>query len=179
MILKGSQCGGGQDLAVHLMRLDDNDHVELRGFAFNNLKGAFKEAEAVSRGTKCGQYLFSLSLNPPEEARADVAAFTQTIDHIEEKLGLAGQPRAIVFHEKEGRRHGRCVWSRIDAQSSIMTRVTARRAWHRKSARRLRAKQRPENARRSCRRPSRGSGIVSRPVPGIACATRYGSQSLR
>ena len=27
----------------------------------------------------------------------------------------AGQPRAIVFHEKNGRRHAHCVWSRIDA----------------------------------------------------------------
>jgi hypothetical protein len=30
---------------------------------------------------------------------------------------LDGQPRAIVFHEKEGRRHAHCVWSRIDAQT--------------------------------------------------------------
>ena len=61
MILKASQRGGGQDLAVHLMRLDDNEHVtlhELRGFAADDLKGAFKEAEAISRGTKCDQYLF-------------------------------------------------------------------------------------------------------------------------
>jgi hypothetical protein len=32
-------------------------------------------------------------------------------------LGLDGQPRAIVFHEKEGRRHAHCVWSRIDAET--------------------------------------------------------------
>ena len=34
MILKASQRGGGQNLAVHLMRTDDNEHVrvhELRG----------------------------------------------------------------------------------------------------------------------------------------------------
>ena len=65
MILKGSQRGGGADLAAHLMRTDDNEHVclhELRGFAADNLRGAFKEAEAISRGTKCRQYLFSLSL---------------------------------------------------------------------------------------------------------------------
>lgn len=33
---------------------------------------------------------------------------------IERKLGLEGQPRAIVFHEKEGRRHAQAIWSRID-----------------------------------------------------------------
>jgi len=120
MILKGSQRGGGQDLAVHLMRTDDNEHVrlhELRGFASDNLKGAFKEAEAISRGTHCRQYLFSLSLSPPEQERVSVEAFERTINEIEERLGLQGQPRAIVFHEKEGRRHAHCVWSRIDADS--------------------------------------------------------------
>ena len=58
MILKASQRGGGQNLAVHLMRPDDNEHVrvhELRGFASDNLKDAFKEAEAVSLGTRCRQ----------------------------------------------------------------------------------------------------------------------------
>jgi hypothetical protein len=73
MILKASQRSGGQDLAAHLMRADENEHVrlhELRGFVSEDLKGAFKEADAISRGTKCRQYLFSLSLSPPEQARS-------------------------------------------------------------------------------------------------------------
>ena len=120
MILKASQRGGGQDLAAHLMRADENEHVrlhELRGFVSDDLKGAFKEADAISRGTKCRQYLFSLSLSPPEHERVPAEVFEQTIDRIEERLGLEGQPRAIVFHEKEGRRHAHCVWSRIDADT--------------------------------------------------------------
>lgn len=118
MILKGSQRGNGQNLAAHLMRLDDNDHVtlyQLRGVTADDLHGAFKEIEAVSRGTKCQQYLFSLSLSPPEGANLNGAAFEDAVDRIERKLGLDGQPRAIVIHEKEGRRHAHCVWSRIDA----------------------------------------------------------------
>jgi hypothetical protein len=120
MILKASQRGGGQNLAVHLMRTDDNEHIslhELRGFASDNLKDAFKEAEAISLGTKCQQYLFSLSLSPPEQASVSEKQFENAIDRIEERLGLEGQPRAIVFHEKEGRRHAHCVWSRIDAET--------------------------------------------------------------
>lgn len=120
MILKASQRAGGQGLAVHLMRTDENEHVEvheLRGFASDDLGEAFKEAEAVSRATKCRQYLFSLSLNPPEQADVPIAAFEDAIERIERKLGLEGQPRAIVFHEKEGRRHAHCVWSRIDGQT--------------------------------------------------------------
>jgi hypothetical protein len=42
--------------------------------------------------------------------------FQDTIERIEKRLGLQGQPRAVVFHEKEGRRHAHCVWSRIDAE---------------------------------------------------------------
>ena len=120
MILKASQRGGGQDLAAHLMRADENEHVslhELRGFMADDLKGAFKEADAVSRGTKCRQFLFSLSLSPPEQERVPAEVFEKAIDRIEERLGLEGQPRAIVFHEKEGRRHAHCVWSRIDAET--------------------------------------------------------------
>ena len=120
MILKGSQRGGGQDLAAHLMRTDENEHVlmhELRGFASDNLKDAFREVQAIARGTKCRQYLFSLSLSPPEEARVPVSVFEDTIARIEKQLGLEGQPRAVVFHEKAGRRHAHCVWSRIDADT--------------------------------------------------------------
>ncbi|GLQ36796.1 hypothetical protein GCM10007908_04160 [Rhizobium albus] len=120
MILKGSQRAFGQNLAAHLMKLDDNEHVELhelRGFCADDLKGAFQEAEAVSRGTKCSQYLFSLSLSPPEQERVSPAIFERAIETVEQRLGLEGQPRAIVFHEKEGRRHAHCVWSRIDAET--------------------------------------------------------------
>lgn len=118
MILKGNQRAGGGHLARHLLNERDNDHVaihDLRGFISDDLNGAFTEAFAVSRGTRCKQFLFSLSLNPPESARVPIAVFEKAIQKIEERLGLTNQPRAIVFHEKEGRRHAHCVWSRIDS----------------------------------------------------------------
>ncbi|WP_149535764.1 relaxase/mobilization nuclease domain-containing protein [Siccirubricoccus phaeus] len=118
MILKASQRAGGKQLAVHLLRDDENDHVELhqiRGFAADDLKGALREAYAISRGTKCTQYLFSVSFSPPQEEKVSVATFEATIDELERRIGLSGQPRVIVFHEKNGRRHAHCVWSRIRA----------------------------------------------------------------
>ncbi len=119
MILKASQRGGGSQLAVHLLKTDENEHVEIHeisGFMSDTPMDAFKEAYAISRGTKCRQFLFSLSLSPPEKESVPVRVFEQAISDIEEKMGLVGQPRVIVFHEKEGRRHGHCVWSRIDVQ---------------------------------------------------------------
>jgi len=118
MILKGNQRSGARDLALHLMK-DENDHVqvhEIRGFVSSDLMGAFKESEAQSKGTRCKQYLYSLSLNPPQDKAVSIEDFEKAIDQAEERLGLTGQPRAIVFHEKEGRRHAHAVWSRIDTE---------------------------------------------------------------
>lgn len=119
MILKGSQRAGALKLAAHLLRGDENDHVEvheLRGFSSSDLKEALREAEAIAKGTRCKQHLFSLSLNPPETEHVTVPEFEAAIDTVERKLGLEGQARAIVFHEKEGRRHAHVVWSRIDVE---------------------------------------------------------------
>lgn len=119
MILKAKERGGGQQLARYLLAMRDNDHVELhevRGFACEDLHGAFSEADAIAAGTRCEKHLFSMSLNPPEGAQASIEAFEQAIDDVERKLGLENQPRAIVFHEKDGRRHAHAVWSRIDAE---------------------------------------------------------------
>jgi hypothetical protein len=121
MILVGNQRGGAKNLALHLLK-DENDHVEvheLRGFASDNLHSALNESYAISRGTQCTQFLYSLSLNPPPDAPVSIEEFEDVINRAELTLGLTGQPRAIVFHEKEGpggtRRHAHAVWSRIDA----------------------------------------------------------------
>ena len=119
MILKGSQRAGGTQLALHLLKTDENEHVdihEVSGFMSDTPMDALKEAYAVSQGTKCRQFLFSLSLSPPETDSVPVGVFEKAIADIENKLGLDGQPRVVVFHEKEGRRHAHCVWSRIDVK---------------------------------------------------------------
>lgn len=118
MNLQGSQRGGAKNLALHLLKAE-NDHVEiheLRGFVSDELVPALNEAHAISRGTKAKQFLFSVSFNPPPEENVPTAAFEQAIDRVENHFGLTGQPRAIVFHEKKGRRHAHAVWSRTDAE---------------------------------------------------------------
>lgn len=117
MILNANQRGNAKELARHLLNTRDNDHVELhdlRGFISDDLHGALLEAEAISMGTKCTNHLFSLSLSPPEYADVPTQTFEKAVARIEAALGLEGQSRAIVFHEKEGRRHAHAVWSRID-----------------------------------------------------------------
>ena len=117
MILKGSQRGGARDLVRHLTRTDENEHVEvqrLRGFAAQDLVGALNEMYAVSRGTKCRQFMYSVIFNPPPDEEVTTADFEAAIAQVEKRFGLSGQPCAVVFHEKKGRRHAHAVWSRID-----------------------------------------------------------------
>lgn len=119
MILKASQRGGSKQLALHLLKTEENEHVcvhELRGFTADDLQSAFQEIHAVSRGTRARQFLFSLSMSPPAQENVPVQVFESAADAIEHRLGLAGQPRAMVFHEKDGRRHAHVVWSRIDTE---------------------------------------------------------------
>ena len=120
MILKASKRSGGAQLGQHLLKTEENEHVEIHevsGFVSDSVTGAMNEAYALARGTKCRQYLFSLSLSPPAQESVRPEVFEKALGEIEEKLGLSGQPRVIVFHEKEGRRHCHAVWSRIDAQT--------------------------------------------------------------
>lgn len=120
MLFVASERGGAKQLAQHLLNDRDNDHVtvhEVRGFVSEDVTGAFKEAQAVAQGTRCKNFLFSVSLNPPEDKDVPVNVFEDTLMRIERKTGLADQPRVVVFHEKNGRRHAHCVWSRIDAET--------------------------------------------------------------
>ena len=126
MIPFASQRAGGQDLATHLMNEHDNEYMELaqvRGAIARDLHGAFAEWEAQAAAlTRCRQYLCSLSINPDElQGRLTREQYLDYIDRAEAKLGLAGQPRAVVFHIKEDERgrmreHCHVVWSRIDAE---------------------------------------------------------------
>ena len=117
MIIKGSERGGSAQLAAHLLRTDENDHVEImqiKGFLTDDLNGALKEAYAISRGTRCKKFLFSASLSPPETACVTNTVFESTADLIEQRLGLEGHSRALIAHEKNGRRHVHAVWLRIN-----------------------------------------------------------------
>lgn len=116
MILKGSQRANGADLATHLMQAFDNESVEIAeiyGTVATDLHGAFADIEVIAAGTKARNYLYSLSINP--SARLTRDQYNEAITTIEDRLGLTGQPRAIVFHVKDGREHCHVVWSKIDA----------------------------------------------------------------
>jgi hypothetical protein len=121
MIPKASQRGLGQDLATHLQNAYDNEYVEIaevRGAIARDLHGAFAEWEVCAHSmTGCRNYLYSLSVNPDPAQRALTRAeYYDYLDRVETKLNLSGQPRAVIFHIKDGREHCHVVWSRIDTE---------------------------------------------------------------
>ena len=122
MIPFASQRGLGQDLATHLLNAQENERIELahvRGAIAQDLHGAFAEwALQADTLTNCRNYLYSLSINPdPAQDRLTREQYLDYVARVEKALGLDGQPRAIVFHEKHEREHAHIVWSRIDADA--------------------------------------------------------------
>lgn len=73
-----------------------------------------RELMPSARAPNVSNFCFLLD-SPPEREILPVEDFENAIAEIEERMNLTDQPRAIVFHEKEGRRHAHCVWSRFDA----------------------------------------------------------------
>ncbi|MCB9959702.1 MAG: relaxase [Rhodospirillaceae bacterium] len=115
MILKGNTRANGSDLATHLLNSYDNERIELaemRGTIADDLHGGFAEIEAIAAGTRATKPFYSLSINPGEPLTRE--QYFEAIDAIETRLGLTGQPRAVLFHVKDGREHAHAVWSRID-----------------------------------------------------------------
>ncbi len=127
MILKGSARRGALDLALHLSNEVDNERVVISGFrgsASDNIYEAFREWETIADNTNCKKGFYSLSINPDKSQRDwSEKEWQYAIDHIENKLGLSGQPRAIIYHskiaEKDGelRNHCHVVWSRINGRT--------------------------------------------------------------
>jgi hypothetical protein len=117
VIIKGKSVGGAKRLAVHLMRTDTNERAEVkevRGVVAEDLRDALLEMEAVSAGTRTTKPFYHGSINARADERLTDKQRTQAIDRLEAELGLSGQARVVVVHEKEGREHCHIVWSRID-----------------------------------------------------------------
>jgi hypothetical protein len=117
VIIKGKSVGGGTRLAAHLTNTKTNDRAELkelRGVAAEDLHGALLEMEAVAAGTRTTKPFYHGSINTRANEPLTDEQLMYSVEKLEAALGLTGQARAIIVHEKEGREHWHIVWSRID-----------------------------------------------------------------
>lgn len=115
MIISGLQTGNTRWLAAHLQNAADNESIEIAevtGTVATDIDGALAEFDAITAGTRAREGVYAAFINP--SAPLTRKQYLQAIDLIAERLGLAGQPRIILFHVKNGREHCHIVWSRID-----------------------------------------------------------------
>jgi relaxase-like protein len=117
MIIKGTSCAGARRIFIHLTRVDTNERVEvreLRGVVAEDLRGALQEMEAVGAGARTAKIFYHASINTLAVERLTDEQRAHAIDRLEAEMGLSGQPRVVVVHDKKDREHCHIVWSRID-----------------------------------------------------------------
>jgi len=120
MIISGGSRGNWRFFSKHLMNTKDNERVrvvEFRGVGADNVLDAFREMDAVASGTRCHNFFYHADMNPRENEHLTPEQWDKAVDTLERNLGLDGQPRFVVEHEKEGRVHRHVIWSRIDVDS--------------------------------------------------------------
>jgi hypothetical protein len=117
MIISGIQTGNTRWLAGHLQNAADNETIELAevsGTVARDIDGALAEMDALCAGTNAKEGVYAAFINPPSPLTRE--QFMRALALLEERLGLQGQPRIVLFHIKHGRHHCHVVWSRIDIE---------------------------------------------------------------
>jgi hypothetical protein len=120
VVIKGGSVAGAARFSAHLQRTDTNEIrnevIEMRDVAATDLRGALREMEAVAAACpNCQKPLYQASINTQAHERMSDEQRMKAVDRLEKELGLTGQPRVVVVHEKnDGREHCHVVWSRID-----------------------------------------------------------------
>jgi len=119
VVIKGNARGSPADLAGHLQRTDTNERMEvkeLRGVVAQDLDGALREMDALGAALRTKRTLYHASINTRADEPLTDEQRLHAVNRLEKALGLAGQPRVIVVHEKEGREHCHVVWARTDLE---------------------------------------------------------------
>lgn len=121
MIAKGNPHNSGPYLARYLSASSKGNEsaelAELRGFASDNIFDAFALGQLQAGGTHCQKPFFHVQVRTPKGEELTPEQWGHVADRIEKQLGFIDQPRAVVFHQKDGHKHMHVVWSRIDAET--------------------------------------------------------------
>ena len=116
MIIKGSSRSGPKSLATHLMSPKNSrvEIAEVRDLLARDLLGAFQEMQDVASGSACQKFMYHANIDGDPRSPMTRAQWMESVDALEQKLGLTAQPRVVVMHLKDGREHCHVVWSRIN-----------------------------------------------------------------
>jgi hypothetical protein len=119
VIIKGKSRGNGAQLGQYLLTPSKNEKirvVEIGGVAAKDVPGAVLEMDALGAAARTEKALYHAQINTRAKERLTDAQRARAVDELEAALGLTGQPRVVVIHEKKGREHIHIVWSRIDLE---------------------------------------------------------------
>ena len=122
MIVKGGSRGGPGQLARHLQRTDTNERVKVLELqsGLSDLAATFRDWQTLSEGTRGVKGLYHVNIDPDARYAMTEAQWMRAVDVLEKELGLDGQPRAVVMHEKHGREHIHVVWARTDIETMTL-----------------------------------------------------------
>ena len=140
IIINGASRRAGGWWGKHLENQATNERVEvveMRGLSAATVPAAFREMQALARGTKCENYFYQANINPRADETLTPAQWRQAVDALEKNLGLTGQPRFVIEHEKDGRTHRHIVWSRIDTERMVAISDSLTAAIHERTSREL------------------------------------------
>jgi len=115
VIIKGKSRAGPSQLARHLGRADTNERIEILQLdSAGTTEQAFRDWQTYTLATKGKLGLYHANIDPDAKYEMSRDQWLRAVEVLEEELGLQGQPRAIVMHEKNGREHIHVVWARTD-----------------------------------------------------------------
>ena len=122
MIAKANTHNSGSRLAIYLTRKRDGQTSEvwqLRGFEADNIKDALRDIDIIAGATRCENPLFHVQIRIQDGERLTREQWEHAATSIEQAVGFAGQPRAIVFHTYQytGDVHMHIAFSRIDEET--------------------------------------------------------------
>lgn len=122
MIIKGASRAGPKQLANHLLRTDTNERVQVLELhsPIGELHEAFRDWQTLASATRGSKGLYHANIDPAKGYDMTREQWLRAVEVLEKELGLDGQPRAVVLHEKNGREHVHVVWQRTDPDSMTL-----------------------------------------------------------
>lgn len=139
MIIKGASRAGPKTLSRHLTRTDTNERVKVLELQSptGSLHEAFRDWQALADGTRGTKGLYHANIDPDARYAMTPDQWSRAVEILEQELGLQGQPRAVVLHEKHGREHIHVVWQRTDIDTMTLRSDSRNYQAHERASRRL------------------------------------------
>ena len=125
IIVKGAARTDGAQLGRYLLSQGGNSSTSLvgmSGMSGRDLPHALAMAQAAAEQGRGEKPFWHAQINPAEGVCLTREQQLVAVGILERHLGLQGQPRVVVAHEKNGREHIHVVWSRYDARTGRLVR---------------------------------------------------------